>query len=129
MSAKNLKKVIVISLSIVALLGVTLAVHIYMVTKHKPVADASTLALARIDFKQELSEADVNKITGWLSQQTGVTHVMCNEASGTAIFSFYPVKANADMIVNNLKSSLHYSNADRFMPTAESMKSGCPAGF
>ncbi len=128
MSTKKLRKIVVLSLSIVALLGLTLAVHIYMVKKHKPVADATTLSMARIDFKQPLTSGDADKISAWLSRQTGVTHVLCNEASGIAVFSFYPVKANADHIVSNLKSSLNYT-ADRFTPTAESMKSGCPAGF
>ena len=52
-------------------------------------------------------------------------HVLCNDKTNIAVFTFHPVAANATNIVNNLKSSLNYQ-AERFMPTDEQIASGCP---
>lgn len=110
--------------SIVALLAIVLCVHIYQVTR-PPVANESTLSMARIDFKQDLDKEDSVKITTWLYKQQGVEHVYCNTETKTAVFSFYPVKTNATELTKSLAMNLDY-RAERFMPSAAAMKGGCP---
>ena len=88
-------------------------------------ADSKTIALARIDFKQDIKQSDADKITSWLYSQQGVQHVLCNQASKIAVFSFYPAKVSADKITANLSSALHYK-AVRYVPSEKEMMQGCP---
>lgn len=124
MKRKTVKKIVLGAIASVLFLFIVLCVHIYVVMKPKA-PDVHTIAMARIDFKQNITAADAATIAGWLYQQQGITHVLCNPTTKIAVFSFYPVKANAEEIVTNLKSSLHY-NATRYIPSAKEMASGCP---
>ena len=123
MKNKRIKQILLATGGITLLLAIALMVHIVIVTR--PKANASTVAMARIDFKQDISQQDANKITAWLSQQKGVDHVLCNATTETAVFTFYPVKASADQIAADLRSQLHY-NGIRYMPDQKAMMSGCP---
>ena len=117
-------KRIALSVAGVFVLGViVLAVHIYVVTR--PRVDASTRIMARIDIKQDIDQADADKITAWLYRQKGVDHVLVNPQSDIAIFSFAPVQNNANLIVADFKREMTYK-AERNIPTAEEMKGGCP---
>lgn len=124
---KTLKKAVLITLSVLFFLFAVLCVHIYVMMKPKP-ASPTTVALARIDFKQAINQDDANKISSWLYNQKGVQHVLCNPQSSIAVFSFYPAKANADNIAANLTTAMHY-NAVRYKPSTKEMAQGCPAGY
>lgn len=119
----RIKQILLATGGITLLLAVALVVHIVLVTR--PNADDSTVAMARIDFRQDISQQDADRITAWLAQQQGVDHVLCNAATETAVFTFYPVKASADQITADLRSQLHY-NGIRYMPDQKAMMSGCP---
>jgi hypothetical protein len=123
MTRQSIIKAIAGGAAICAVLAVVLCVHIYMVTT--PKADEHTIAMARIDFKQDINQEDADKITAWLYQQKGVDHVFINTKTETAVFTFYPVKVSADQIAQDLRSTFHYK-AERFMPSAKDLKSGCP---
>ncbi|MDE3235555.1 MAG: hypothetical protein KGO81_06330 [Bacteroidota bacterium] len=120
---KQIKKIALISLSTFLVLVLTLAIHIYMVTR--PKVDASTIVMARADFHQNMQAADAEKVTAWLYAQQGVTHVLCNPATRIAVFTFYPVKADANAIIRKMGTELNY-NVSRNMPTQEEMQGGCP---
>ncbi|HEY6901319.1 MAG TPA: hypothetical protein VI233_11770 [Puia sp.] len=108
----------------VFVLGVTvLAIHIYVVTR--PRVDAGTRVLVRIDVRQDIDSADAGKITAWLCQQKGVDHVLVNPESDIAVFSFAPLQNDAGTIVCKFKRELPYK-AERYLPSAEEMKGGCP---
>ena len=92
--------------------------------KPRPAND-KTIAMARIDFKQDIKQPDADKITSWLYNQKGVEHVLCNQASKIVVFSFYPAKVSADKITSNLSSTLHYK-AVRYIPDKKEMMKGCP---
>ena len=122
---KKLKKITIGTVSVLLLLTVVLAIHIYIVTRPKA-PDASTKAMARIDIKQHLTQEDAAKITAWLyHQQKGIDHVLVNAQSDIAIFTFYPVKTNANKIVSDFKATFNYQ-ADRYVPTQEALAGGCP---
>ena len=53
-------------------------------------------------------------------------HVLCNQKTDIAVFTFYPAKVSADKLTSSLSSSLNYK-AIRYMPTKEEMMKGCPA--
>jgi hypothetical protein len=124
MKRRTLKKILLTSLSVFALLVVVLCVHIYIVTRPKAPTEKSRV-MARIDFKQPINQDDAVKITAWLYQQKGVDHVLVNPKSEIAIFTFYPVKVNANDIVKNLTSSLNYK-AERYIPTEADLAKSCP---
>ncbi len=124
MKKASLKKIVGWSLSVFAILILVLGVHIYWVTRPKA-PDAHTIVMARIDFKQDLKQADADKITQWLYAQQGIDHVLCNPTTRIAVFTFFPVKNSANNIISALVSNLNYK-AVRFIPSAEDMKAGCP---
>lgn len=121
---KRIKKIALYTLSVFLLLTIVLGVHIYMVTRPKA-PDATTRIMARIDVKQDISAEDAQHITAWLYGQQGIDHVLCNAESNIIVFTFFPVKTNANKIVNDFKANFHLK-AERFMPTEEEIKAGCP---
>lgn len=120
-----IKKALVVCGCIVLSLVVLLAVHIYMVTRPKA-PDANTVVMARLDIKQAVNQQDADKITAWLYEQKGISHVLCNPDNRIAIFTFFPVQLNADAVAARLQAQLGYQVA-RYVPTAAELKSGCPA--
>lgn len=107
-------------------LSVVLAVHIYVATRHG--VDANTRVMARIDIHQRLSRQQADTLTGWLYRQQGVDHVLCNAATSIVVFTYSPLKANADEIAGRFSTSLHYPHAVRFMPTKKELRGSCPVG-
>jgi hypothetical protein len=124
MKKRTLKRIALTVLSVFVLLAGVLVVHIYVVTR--PRVDANTRVMARIDIQQPITPVDADKITAWLYQQKGVDHVMVNQQSATAIFTYAPIKNDGSRITQDFKASLPYSKAERYVPTEEEMKNGCP---
>jgi hypothetical protein len=123
MKKSTLKKVLIYGLSSFVFLFFVLAIHIYLV--YRPAPDAFTKVMARIDIKQPLTPQDANNIAGWMYKQKGIDHVVVNPESNTVIFTFFPVKTNGTQVVDNLKKALNLK-ADRYMPDAQTLNSGCP---
>lgn len=124
MTKRIVKRIAKIAGGIAAMLAIVLFVHIYMVTRPKA-ADAHAHTMARIDLKQQINQADANKITAWLYQQKGIDHVLCNPATAIVVFTFFPAQTTANEVVANFKNNLSYK-AERYMPGPEDMQSGCP---
>jgi len=123
MQKRTWKRIALAVLGVFVLGVIVLAVHIYAVTR--PRVDASTRIMARIDIKQDIDQTDADKITAWLYSRKGVDHVLVNPQSDIVIFSFAPVQNNANRIVADFKREMPY-RAERYTPTAEEMKGGCP---
>jgi len=124
MSKRKIKRTLVISFSALIFLFIVLCIHIYIMMKPQA-ADDKTIAMARIDFKQDIKQPDADKITSWFYNQKGVEHVLCNPNSRIAVFTFHPAKVSADAITSNLSSTLHY-NAVRHIPDEKELMKGCP---
>ncbi|HMG82339.1 MAG TPA: hypothetical protein VK559_04845 [Ferruginibacter sp.] len=124
MTKKTFKKTAKWTGSIMLLLVVVLCVHIYIVTRPQPI-NAHTRAMARIDFKQDLTGNDSVKITAWLYQQKGIDHVLCNPKNDIVVFTFFPAQTSANKIVADFKSVNNYK-AERFVPTEAAIAGGCP---
>jgi len=125
MKGKLLKKVLLSVGAVGLLLSAVLCVHIYLVTRPKT-PDATTIVMARVDFKQDINQEDADKITNWLYQQKGIDHVLCNPATDILIFTFFPVKTSANEVVENLKANFKYSKMVRFIPSEKDLQGGCP---
>ncbi len=119
-----IKRVLIATGMLSLILLIVLGIHIYQVTRPAK-ADENTIAMARIDFLEDLNSNDSVKITNWLTTQNGVERVLCNPAGKTVVFSFYPVKVNATLLAKTLTSELNLKG-ERFLPDALAMKSGCP---
>jgi hypothetical protein len=121
------KKMLLIAAAVVGLAVITLGVHVYWATRpHISHIDARTRYMARIDLHQPIDRADSARIKAWLLQQKGVDRVMVSPRWSTAVFTFAPLTANANGIVQAFKASLPYRNAVRYLPTKEQIKSRCP---
>ena len=124
MRKRTIKKVVLWSTFVFLFLVAVLAVHIYVVTRPKA-PDANTIVLARIDFKQPITHDDAALVTKWLYEQNGVDHATCNPGNRNAVFTFHPVKMTGEQIMKNFRSAFTY-NAERYIPSADEMKGGCP---
>jgi hypothetical protein len=124
MTKKTFKKIAAWTGYTMLLLVVVLCVHIYIVTRPQPL-DPHTRAMARIDFKQDLTSNDSVLITTWLYQQKGIDHVLCNPKNDIVVFTFFPIQTTANKIVGDFKSSHNYK-AERFVPTEAEIAAGCP---
>jgi hypothetical protein len=124
MNKEALKKILLIAGGIFVCLSLVLAVHIYIVTRPKA-PDANTRIMARVDIKQPINQQDADNITSWFYKQEGIDHVLVNPQSGIAVFTFFPVKTSANLLIDGFTSAFHY-NATRFMPSKEEMQAGCP---
>lgn len=119
-----LKKILLSVAAIFTILVIVLGVHIYMVTRPKP-ADPNERMMVRVDFKNDISEADASKISEFLYSQKGVDHVLCNPESNIAVFTIRRPFDVADGIVANVNTTLPYQ-ATRFLPSEKDLQSGCP---
>ena len=124
MKKRTVKRIVLGAIACVFVLFLVLCVHIYVMMRPKA-PDAHTVAMARIDFKQNITPTDAETIKSWLYHQNGVAHVLCNPTTKIAVFTFYPLKANASDITARLTSNLHFE-ATRFVPSAKEMAGGCP---
>ena len=124
MKKRTWKKIALTAASVVVLGTVVLAVHIWWVMR--PRMDATTRIMARIDIKQPIGEADAQRITAWLYQQTGVDHVLVRPQCLIAVFTYYPVKNDANVIARAFRQELPYSHATSNVPTESEMAMGCP---
>lgn len=125
MKSGLIKKVIAGMAGTFVLMLVVLCIHLYIMTR-PGVTDPKVAALARIDLKQNISEADAAKIGSWLYGQQGIDHVLCNAPAGVVVFSYYPARVSADAIVSNFKAGFNYPLATRFVPSENDLKGSCP---
>lgn len=118
-------KKIFIGLGIIVLvLSTVLGVHIYLVTRPKPI-DPNMKVLARIDFQEKITSENSKNIMSFLYAQTGVDHVLVNESSKVVIFSFFPTKANANVLVMAMNKTLG-TEGKRYLPSEKELMEGCP---
>lgn len=103
---------------------IVLAAHIYFVT-HPRLSGASR-GVARIDLHQPISQTDAYRITTWLQRQKGVDHALVSARSAIAVFTYLPQVANAGRITTDLRDSLCYPRAVRYLPSAAEARAGCP---
>jgi hypothetical protein len=119
-----MKMTLTIVFGVFVLAAAVLAAHVYLETRHR--VGSAGLVMARIDLHQPIGRTDADSISAWLYRQKGVSHVVVNSQRAIALFTFMPAKNNANGIVRAFKASLPYGKAERYQPSAEMIKSGCP---
>lgn len=120
---KKLKKALLYTFSSLLFLTLVLFIHIYWV--YHPRIDADTKVMARIDIREKINLTKANKISSWLSTQPGVDHVLVNPESDIVIFTYFPIKANGNQLVDRFKNTFHLK-ADRFVPSDKDLQKSCP---
>jgi hypothetical protein len=124
MKNKTKRKIVRITLGTLSALTLILALHIFIVTRPGKVTE-QTIAMARIDFQQDIAPDDAAKVSAWLSGQPGVTNVLCNPESNIAVFTYHPIQSNPDQFADEISGHLHYK-CQRYVPSAAALSSGCP---
>lgn len=121
------KKVLLAAAAVLVIGGAVLGVHIYQVTKLKPM-DPNAIALARIDFKGPISEEAASQCYTWFVAQPGVNRIQLNRQYQNAVLAYYPTRLNA---TNLIDSFIHVFKVDaaRFQPSKAEMMKGCPVAF
>ena len=125
MKKETLKKILLRTGIVFLLLVGVLCVHIYAVTRPKA-ADANTIAMARIDIRQPITQQEADQITEWMYQQKGIDHVVCTYKMDNIVFTYHPSLANGNEIADNFRERTSFKNAVRYIPSEAEMKSGCP---
>lgn len=123
MKAKTIKRALLYSFLGIVSLVVLLAVHIWWV--YRPMADAHTRVMARIDIGQPVSQGDAANISAWMYRQKGVDHVLVNPQTRIVVFTFSPLQTSGNAVAQNFSAQLHLK-AGRFMPTQSDLASSCP---
>lgn len=125
MRSRLIKKTLLWAGGSILLLLLVLVIHIVVVTSHSG-PDAATRVMARIDVNGVLSNQDAERITSWLYRQKGVDHVLCNNKTSIAVFTYSPLKADANEIARRFSVELGYPLAKRYIPTEKELQGGCP---
>ncbi len=124
MKRNLLKKILGVTVSITVLAALVLGVHIYMVTRPGK-ADATTVAMGRIDIKDEIDAATADEMVAWFYEQQGVQRAVYNAASQILVFTYRPAILSTDILMKEFRSNFNYT-AEQYKPTEEEMKKGCP---
>ena len=126
------KRILKISLwtsAVAVVLFATLVIHIAMVIPPtKPVNDTRSRQLSRIDFKQDLSNDEVDKIKGFIGAMEGVEGVHYNPESRILVYIHSTEKVNPNNVYQKVVGIGNY-NASRYVVEKEDIKGGCTAGM
>ncbi|MBL7999462.1 MAG: hypothetical protein JNL32_12600 [Candidatus Kapabacteria bacterium] len=124
---RSLRRILMLSsLACVVFCGIAL-VHIYMVVPADDGYVNSDIQLARIDFKQPLETEEFDRIEGFVRSQHGVTQTYFNKNDRILVYAFHNSQQNSADVFRALSQNTPFK-AERFIPSQESMKNGCPVG-
>jgi hypothetical protein len=128
MNKVTIKKTLIWSGSVFLFLVLVLCVHIYVVTRPKPIKPISPYSrtMVRIDMHQPITQKDADTIYAWLVKQKGMDKAYVNLKSDKVLFLFYTDQNTGNDIVKGFKENFHYDSAHRYMPTVADIQSGCP---
>ena len=123
MRKKIVKRSIFTLLAVVLLLGITLVVHIYLVTR--PASDSyfQGMLMGRIDFEQKTDSTDVYEIRKFVGSMEGIQKTYFNAKDQVLVFSYDPGKQDPDKVYEALMASGNYP-AKRYI--AAQSGGGCP---
>lgn len=126
---KRILKISIWTASIAILLFATLVIHIALVLPPtKQTNDTRQRQLSRIDFKQELSDAEAEKIKGTIGAMEGVQGVHYNPESKILVYIHSTEKVNPNTVYSNVVKANNYK-AERYIIAANEVKGGCTAGM
>lgn len=108
---------------IIALLFITLVVHILMVTPKS--YDNMSLQLSRIDFKEPIDSAKAKVINAQLRSIDGVENTYFNIKDGILVYTHNLNKVDSQKAFDALLEKGNYK-AERFVVTDQMKNSGCP---
>jgi len=124
---KTFIKIAIWSGSILTLLIIVLAVHIYMVIPTKEENPTASWQLSRIDIKEPLplSENQVKEINRSIKSIDGVERAVVNKDHGTLVVAYFPSKNNIDLIYSRFTENTDISTS-LFKPTKDQLAASCP---
>lgn len=128
------KKIIVrIAASIIGvtfLLFVVLCVHLYGIAKKRDAEKGNLTQLTRIDFKEPIDSANALKVKNFVGSMPEVKGTYFNIPAGLLVYGYTPgTLKTEDVFEKVMNFTEHKFKAERYIVTAEQMKTGCPAGM
>jgi hypothetical protein len=121
---KWLKRVLIGSAGIFALLIMILAVHIYQVS-NKPKGGVDGWQMARIDFTQSLDSTEFSFVRDVLHGLGGIHHSVANIPEGILVYAYDPQKQKASDVYMSLIKETGFK-AKRFVVTESNLGGACP---
>lgn len=112
-------------LSTFTVLSLILAIHIYDVTRDKPVPHNANIELGRIDFKASMDSIQAQEIKSQTYRILGVKHVYFNHTDNIMVYGFNSDLTNATQVYDQLKEQIAFEG-DLYRVTEEQMASSCP---
>lgn len=124
----KLIKLTIWTATIVSMLTIILAIHIYLVTSPKETNPTAAWQLARIDIEEEtpLSAAVAKEIKTTLKTIEGVERVVINSEDGNAVVGFNSTIKTGRDIYRQFSKQTSIA-AKLYVPTKEQLAAGCPA--
>lgn len=124
MTKRKLIKAAIWSFSILLVLVITLAVHIYIVTRPK-IDDPRIRQLSRIDFFVKPDSVQANQIKSEVLHMKGVDAAYFNVPDGILVYSYNPNDQNSVQVYLDLMKKGGYK-AKRYVVDAAALAKGCP---
>jgi hypothetical protein len=105
------------------LLAITLAAHIYVVTRPADVHH-NNWQLARIDIQQPAEPASLDQAVAMVKSEPGVKHAFLNEQDGIIVYGYEPGTLEPDAVLAQVNALPVKARA--FTVSAEAAANGCP---
>ncbi len=118
------KKILLISFSTAIVLIGALVSHIYVSTETVQ-NDLRVRQMSRIDFKEPIDSLEAQTIKNTVNSLPGVENSFFNIKDGIFVYGFEPAKQTDENVMNKIMSIRKFK-AERYLPSAENLASGCP---
>lgn len=130
-----MKKKIIIRIA-ASIVGITfilfgvLCVHLYGIAKRLDAEKGNLTQLSRIDFKEPIDSANALKVKNFVGSMPKVKGTYFNIPAGLLVYGYAPgTMKPQDVFDQVMNFTGHKFKAERFIVSAEQMKTGCPAGM
>lgn len=128
------KKIIIrIAAGIVGLtliLFIVLCVHLYGIVKQRHEQTSNLTQLSRIDFKEPIDSTNALKVKSFVSSMPQVKGTYFNIPAGLLVYGYAPGTMKPEQVFEKVMNfTEHKYKAERYIVSAEQMKTGCPAGM
>ncbi len=120
-----LKKLILWSLGIVAMLAVVLVAHIVAMA-NKPPKHLANTQLARIDFEAPLDAEAADQVRSAVQAMPGVGHCFVNAEAGTLVYSYERGQQSPETVFTRV-GTISDTGCERFTVAEADLSGSCPA--
>lgn len=130
MRKKTILQISTAALGFSLLLFVVLCVHLYGIAKKRDEQKGNLTQLSRIDFKESIDSTNALKIKNFVGSMPHVKGTYFNIPAGLLVYGYTPGTLETQTVFDEVMNfTNHKYKAERYVVSAEQMKTGCPAGM